>query len=208
MRTATEVGGDYYDFYVDDDGALTVAIGDATGHGTRAGIMVSMMKGLFTRMRGAPHLPTFLDECHRTLRAIDLGPMFMALGVVRFQGLEGVAVGAAMPRVLVYRGASGEVEQVPLDGMPLGTDFDLPRVESAFSLEPGDRALLMSDGFVEQFDEHDEMLDYDRGIAYFREAGRLEPESIIDHLFERLDAFRGRTPQGDDVTFVVIEAKG
>ncbi len=207
MRTATEVGGDYYDFCVDDDGALSIAIGDATGHGTRAGIMVSMMKGLFTRMRGEPSLSRFFDDCHRTLRGIDLGPMFMALGVIRFKGRAGVAVGAAMPRVLVYRRASGAVETVSLDGMPLGTTFDLPRVEHAFSLEPGDRALLMSDGFVEQFDDKDEMLDYERCITYFKEAGHLAPESIIDHLFDRLDAFRGPTPQGDDVTFVVVEAK-
>jgi ligand-binding sensor domain-containing protein/serine phosphatase RsbU (regulator of sigma subunit) len=208
MRTATEVGGDYYDFYVDDEGTLTIVIGDATGHGTRAGIMVAMMKGLFTRMRAEPSLETFLDECHRTLRAIELGPMFMALGILRFKGRHGVAVGAAMPRILIYRASSRTVEEASLDGMLLGTDFDLPRVESSFSLVPGDRALLMSDGFVEQFDEADDMLDYPRCISYFKEVGHLAPESIIDHLLARLDAFRGRAPQGDDVTFVVVEARG
>ncbi|MBK7379017.1 MAG: hypothetical protein IPJ03_08430 [Ignavibacteriales bacterium] len=44
MKTATEVGGDYYDFNVDPDGTLTFAIGDATGHGMKAGIIVSMVK--------------------------------------------------------------------------------------------------------------------------------------------------------------------
>jgi serine phosphatase RsbU (regulator of sigma subunit)/ligand-binding sensor domain-containing protein len=208
MRTATEVGGDYYDFSVEDDGTLTIAIGDATGHGTRAGIMVAMMKGLFMRMCTEPSLRTFLDECHRTLRDIDLGSTFMALGLLRFKGREAVAVGAAMPRILVYRAASQAVDEVPLDGMLLGTDFDLPRVETRFSMEPGDRALLMSDGFVEQFDEADEMLDYDRCSSYFKEVAHLAPESIVSHLFARLDAFRGQAAQGDDVTFVVVEAKG
>ena len=207
MRTAAEVGGDYYDFFVEDDGTLTIAVGDATGHGTRAGIMVAMMKGLFTRMCREPNLLAFVDECHRTLCGIDLGPMFMALGLIRFKGREAVAVGAAMPRILVYRTGSRTVEEVPLDGMLLGLDFDMPHVESRFSLEPGDRALLMSDGFVEQFDDADEMLDYERCIAYFTEAGHLAPESIIDHLFARFDAFRGQVPLGDDVTLVVIEAK-
>ena len=47
MKPATEVGGDYYDFYVGEDGTLTAAVGDATGHGLRAGTMVTAMKSLF-----------------------------------------------------------------------------------------------------------------------------------------------------------------
>ena len=46
LKTATEVGGDYYDFSEEADGTLTVAIGDATGHGLRAGIMVAVAKSL------------------------------------------------------------------------------------------------------------------------------------------------------------------
>ena len=45
MRTATEVGGDYYDFMVNENGILNVAFGDATGHGLQAGTMVTLMKG-------------------------------------------------------------------------------------------------------------------------------------------------------------------
>ena len=44
MQTATEVGGDYYDFSVKEDGSLNVCLGDATGHGMKAGTIVSMMK--------------------------------------------------------------------------------------------------------------------------------------------------------------------
>ncbi len=47
MKTATEVGGDYYDFHVADDGTLTIAIGDATGHGLKAGTVVTATKSLF-----------------------------------------------------------------------------------------------------------------------------------------------------------------
>ena len=47
MKTATEVGGDYYDFHIGLDGTLTVVIGDATGHGMKAGTMVTTTKSLF-----------------------------------------------------------------------------------------------------------------------------------------------------------------
>ena len=207
MRTATEVGGDYYDFHAGDDGTLTVAVGDATGHGTGAGIMVAMMKGLFARMCTEPNLQVFFDECHRTLRGIGLGPMYMALGLLRLRGEDAVAVGAGMPRILIYRAATRTVEPVSLDGVPLGADFDLPRVERRFVLEPGDKALLMSDGYIEQFDAEDEMLDYDRCVASFAEAAEGPPEAVIDHLFRRFDAFRGAVPQGDDVTCVIVSAR-
>ena len=48
MRTATEVGGDYYDFRLTPDGALVAAVGDATGHGATAGTMVTVVKSLFS----------------------------------------------------------------------------------------------------------------------------------------------------------------
>ena len=54
MKTATEIGGDYYDFDLMPDGTLTVALGDATGHGTKAGMMVVIAKSRFTAFS---HLP-------------------------------------------------------------------------------------------------------------------------------------------------------
>ena len=50
MKPATEVGGDYYDFHVGEDGTLTVAVGDATGHGLKAGTMVTATKSLFNNL--------------------------------------------------------------------------------------------------------------------------------------------------------------
>ena len=50
MQTASEVGGDYYDCHLSTDGVLTLVIGDATGHGIQAGMMVTAMKSLFTHL--------------------------------------------------------------------------------------------------------------------------------------------------------------
>ena len=50
MKTATEVGGDYYDFHISDNNILTGVLGDATGHGLNAGMMVSVTKGLFQNL--------------------------------------------------------------------------------------------------------------------------------------------------------------
>ncbi len=208
MRTATEVGGDYYDFHIGEDRALTVALGDATGHGTRAGIMVAIMKTLFSRLCTEPDLKVFFRECDRTIRDIGMEQMYMALGILRIKGQEGRAVCAAAPPLFIYRAASGAVEQITLQGMFLGTDFDLPYGEACFTLATGDKILLLSDGYEEQFNASEEQLGYERCGTYFAEAGGLQPEEIISHLFRRFDDWRGKIHQGDDVTIVVVECKG
>ncbi|MCB0751006.1 MAG: hypothetical protein KDC52_05995, partial [Ignavibacteriae bacterium] len=62
MKTATEVGGDYYDFALSDDGTLNVGVGDATGHGMQAGTIVTLLKGLFTSEVSKKELLTFLRD--------------------------------------------------------------------------------------------------------------------------------------------------
>jgi ligand-binding sensor domain-containing protein/serine phosphatase RsbU (regulator of sigma subunit) len=207
IRTATEVGGDYYDVHVDDEGVITLAIGDATGHGTRAGIMVSIMKGLFSRLCAEPELDVIFNECNRTLRSIGLGQIFMALGILRIKDGEARAMGAAMPPFFIHRAATGTVERSPLSGMFLGTEIDLPYEEIRFNILPGDTILLISDGYIEQMGPDEELLDYERCVDYFREAAGYPPEVILEELFVRFDAWRGTLPQFDDVTLVAIHAK-
>ncbi len=207
MRTATEVGGDYYDFHAHEDGRITVAIGDATGHGTRAGIMVALMKSLFARLCCEPELEGFFAECNKTLREISLGRMYMALGLVRLNGASVQAVGAAMPPLFIHRAETGRVERYPLSGMFLGTELDLPYERVGFAMVPGDTMLLVSDGYLEQAGAGGEQLYYERCSDYFAEAAGNAPERIVARLLDRFDSWRGQMPQADDVTLVVIQAK-
>ena len=62
MNTATEVGGDYYDFNISADGTLNIALGDATGHGMQAGTVVTLMKGLFSADSGRMDIGDFLTK--------------------------------------------------------------------------------------------------------------------------------------------------
>ena len=208
MRPATEVGGDYYDYHVASDGSLTLAIGDATGHGTRAGIMVAIMKGMFARMCAEPDLTHFMQECNRTLGGIKLERMYMALGLLRLEGQAGRAVAAAMPPIFIHRRRTSRVEQITVRGVMLGAGLDLPYEEVCFAVEPGDTLLLVSDGFLEQLSPDDEMLDCERCASYLAESIGRAPAAMIDHLMARFDAWRQTVSQVDDVTIVLLEVKG
>src|SRR5262249_8243925 len=84
-QTATEVGGDYYDFHVDPDDTLSVTIGDATGHGARAGTMVAVIKALFAGYGGAQTPADFLRDATEKIRRMELGRMAMALQLAKFK---------------------------------------------------------------------------------------------------------------------------
>lgn len=77
MKTATEVGGDYYDFHVGMDGTLTVVIGDATGHGMKAGTMVTTTKSLFSSHAGNPDILFTFQEITRCIKQMNMHMLSM-----------------------------------------------------------------------------------------------------------------------------------
>lgn len=206
MRTATEVGGDYYDFLLADDGTLTAAIGDATGHGATAGTMVTAIKSLFSAYAGGPELAGFLREAARAVRRMELGRMAMALSLVRLEGKTLTVSAAGMPPVLVFRRATGRAEEIALPGMPLG-GLAFEYQETKTGVAEGDTILLLTDGLPELTDAQGEPLGYVRVRAAFEALGERAPEDVIAGLNETAEAWAGSEAVRDDVTLVVIKVR-
>ncbi len=207
MFTATEVGGDYYDFDLSGDGTLTVAVGDATGHGLKAGTLVTATKSLFKALDGEAELPDALGRFGRALTRMNLRQLSLALMLARFKaGRLRLAV-AGMPPVLVHRAASDQVESVIVEGMPLGSLTEFPYRQSELGLDSGDTVLMMSDGFPERLNHNDEMLGYDKVREAFARAAATAPQTIIDRLVADGEAWAGGKPAVDDTTFVVLKIR-
>ncbi len=208
MFTATEVGGDYYDFELGDDGTLTLAIGDATGHGMRAGTLVTATKSLFKALAAEDDLTEALARFGEALKRMNLHQLSMALTLARVQGGRLRLAAAGMPPALVHRVATGEIVSVGSGGVPLGSLSDFPYRETTLDLEPGDTVLLMSDGFPERLNGDDEMLGYDQvRDAFARAAAATPPQAIIDRLVADADAWAAGKPPADDTTFVVLKVR-
>ena len=207
MKTASELGGDYYDFHHDDDGTLTVAIGDATGHGAKAGMMVTATKSLFKAMGHDPDLLGLVRRITQTLKSLNLPGLYMHMTVGKYKDGQFHLVAAGMPPILVYRAATRHVEDVVLKGMPLGSFPDFPYQQCTITLAPGDTVLLMSDGYLELLNERGEMLEGSRVRALFEEAAGDTPDAVIDHLRRAGNAWANNRPLNDDVTFVVLKRK-
>ncbi len=207
MFTATEVGGDYYDFDLAGDGTLTVAVGDATGHGMKAGTLVTATKSLFKALDGEAELPETLRRFGRALQRMNLRQLQMALMLARFKAGRMRLAAAGMPPVLIHRAASDEVESVVVEGLPLGSRIEFPYRQSELGLESGDTVLLMSDGFPERLNRDDEMLGYDKVRDAFSRAAQAPPQAIIDRLVADGEAWAGGKPPEDDTTFVVLKMR-
>ncbi len=149
MKTASEVGGDYYDFFPQDDGSIFAVTGDATGHGISAGMMVSMTKSALKALDvQSPHI--LLQQLNGVIRAVNPARMNMALAVAHV-GYHDIALSsAAMPPPFLYRAASGEVQELFLPGLPLGGLADPTYRLGVYDFQTHDVLVLYSDGLPER----------------------------------------------------------
>lgn len=207
MKTATEVGGDYYDFHLSPAGVLTLAVGDATGHGASAGTMVTVIKSLFVSDAADCELPEFLERAARSIRRMELGRMAMALTLARYRQGRLTISAAGMPPVLLRRATSGRVEELAVEGVPLGAMSDYAYRQRSVDLAPGDICLLMSDGFPELTNDEGEPLGYAKVREVFGQAAAGEPEELIARLAATAEAFSPGSTPSDDITFVALQVK-
>jgi len=207
MKTATEVGGDYYDFHIGLDGALTVVVGDATGHGMKAGTMVTTTKSLFNVLAPNPNIVETFHEMTRCLKLMQMEKLSMCMTMLKIMGNKIQMSAAGMPPVLIYKRESQSIEEHVMKGMPLGTFNNFPYSLIESELSEGDTILLMSDGFPELFNENKEMYGYKRARNYFEDIAGESPEDIISKLKNAGSDWVKDADPDDDVTFVVIKVK-
>ncbi|KAA3614838.1 MAG: hypothetical protein D8M58_10310 [Calditrichaeota bacterium] len=207
MQTATEVGGDYYDFHVGLDGTLTVVIGDATGHGMKAGTMVTAAKSLFNSYAPNPDILFSFHEFTRCIKKMNFGKLSMCLTMLKFQGNKVTFSAAGMPPAYVYSKKKKTVEENLFKGMPLGTMEKFPYEIKETALNVGDTLLLMSDGLPELQNNNGEQFGYQRIHDLFLEVAENSSEEIIERLKNNGKSWVNDEAPDDDVTFVVIKVK-
>ncbi len=205
MQTATEVGGDYYDFQVSDDSTLNVALGDATGHGMQAGTLVTLIKGLFTSEVSNKEIIDFFNDASKTIKEINLGRLLMAFSLLKIKGNRLQFSSAGLPPMYIYRYSTKRVEEIDVQGMPLGAMRNFKYNLYETELIEGDCVLLLSDGYPELSNSENEQLGYERLQNQLLKISNDRPEEIIEY-FKNFGAewVNGKDPD-DDVTFVVIK---
>lgn len=207
MRTATEVGGDYYDFSVKEDGSLNIALGDATGHGLKAGILVSAMKSIFTTNSCKMEIEDFFLTANSGIKSMNLKRMMVGFTMLNIKDNRFTLINAGMPPVFFYRHKTRTVEELKEHSVPIGAMNHNQFKSVNGSLEKGDLLLLLTDGLPELQNERMELYGYDRVRNMFGEVAQKNSQDIIDQLKNDGSAWINDQDPKDDVTFVVIKVK-
>ena len=207
MKTATEVGGDYYDYNISADGTLNIAIGDATGHGMRAGTVVTLMKGLFSADSGRMEIDEFFRQSSETIKDLRFGRMMMSFTLLKIKGSQMLFSSAGMPPAYIFRSSTLKVEELNLGGMPLGGVQEFKYQVNKDMLNTGDTLLLMSDGLPELKNPDGGIFDYPRVEGVFRDVAGEAPQAIVDRLVDAGEIWRKSHIPDDDVTLMVIRAR-
>jgi phosphoserine phosphatase RsbU/P len=202
-----EIGGDYYDFIQREDGKLVVALGDVSGKGTAAALLMSSL-------HAAVHAQADIhDSLVKTISAVNrylvesIPPnrfvtLFYAELDPKTGGLSFLNAGHNPP-LIVHSG--GTMEQLAAGGLPLGIMSDADFREGRTKLYPGDVLVIYSDGVSEAFNPSGEEFGPTR--LYEVVARNLDASAggIRDRIESALTKFCQGTPAADDITLVIVK---
>ncbi len=205
MQTASEVGGDYYDFSVLNDDSVNIAFGDATGHGLKAGLMVAVMKTLFVSDSTESHLTDFFKGSNKTIKTLNLNRMMMGFTMLNINKNKVQFVNAGMPPIYFYKKSGDKVIEFENQFMPLGALFETDYRASEFEFDKGDVILILSDGFPEMNNTKGEMLGYSKVSSEFKLTAEKTPGEIIEKFKSIISEWTSDKELEDDITFVVIK---
>lgn len=223
ITPAAEIGGDCYDFFTDKDGELVFYIGDVTGHGVPAGLVVSIANALFYYFSANTDVTSeLLTLVNSVLKPKTKPNMFLTAMACRWEEknkkLFYSSAGHEPP--LHYSKKTKEVKDLNSGGMALGMIPDISKIVNEFEapLESGDVMVLYTDGIPEAWgpaeteEEKKEghgFYEMDRFRAVLKKYAEkdLSAQEILDGILKEVHEYMGDIPSQDDVTILVMKKK-
>ncbi len=203
-QPAREVGGDLYDFLTFEDGQLGLVIGDVSGKGIPAALVMATTQSMLRAAAQPTASPGEVLARVNELLCIDMPPnLFVTCFYAMLNPSTGRLRFANAGHDLPYRHDSGGVCELRATGMPLGLMPAMVYEENEATLSPGESLLFYSDGLVEAHNAKRDMF----GSPHLKELLSEHPggTTLIDFLLSQLTAFTGRDwEQEDDVTMVAV----
>jgi serine phosphatase RsbU (regulator of sigma subunit)/predicted ester cyclase len=205
-QPAREVGGDFYDFFELPNGRVGIVVGDATGKGVPAALVMASARSMLRAVAQNSESPgDVLRRVNDTL-VTDIPPnMFVTCFYAILDPNSGSLTYANAGHDLPYVHQGDSAEELRARGMPLGLMPQMSYEEKEIVFDAGEAALLYSDGLVEAHDPKGEMFGFPRLRALVAEHG-AEESSLGDFLLEKLYTFVGEGwEQEDDITLLTLE---
>lgn len=233
-KTASRVGGDYYDFIPTNYDQLrpqnpdskdslegqktsvpwSLVIGDVMGKGVPAGLIMTMTRGMLRAEVLNRHSPArILEHLNRVMYAdLENSHRFVTLFYSEYdpQSQTLSYSNAAHNPPLLWQASSRSIQRLDTIGMLIGLEADSEYEDAQVQLNPGDTIIYYTDGLTDAANQSGDRFDEENLIQAFQlacEHGKGSQE-ILDYLFEQVQQFVGSTNRnGDDMTLVVMQVK-
>ena len=212
-KPAAEVGGDSFDFLTVGD-ATYIYIGDATGHGVPAGIVMTIVNTLvYVYAEISSSLLDLMVNVNRHLKQRIQETLFMSMVMLKWDHLKKTMsfVGAGHEYILVYHAKTGTCEAIASGGIALGMVADNSKLlkEVVLPFDIGDMIILYTDGIVECRDMAGQLFGLDRlKAAIGKYASQYSPELTIQKIASEVGSYMNGHQQDDDMTVVIVKNLG
>ncbi|MFZ2960101.1 MAG: SpoIIE family protein phosphatase [Candidatus Ozemobacteraceae bacterium] len=207
-RAMTDIGGDYFDFFTLGNRRLMGLVGDVSGHGVSAALIMGMAKCAMTLDENPDKnlldvISQFNRFLLRTIKRRKMMTLFLFGVDVNTHCFQFTNAGHNSP--YIWRAAERSVEMFSLDSFPLGTRAKAVYELRETVLAPGDTVVFYTDGLVEATGADGAQLGYDRTRDWVRDCMHLEPEAIVDRLFSRFDRYTEGIEPNDDISIICLK---
>ena len=214
-QPARGIGGDYYDLLALQKGRWGIAIGDVSGKGIGAAvlIMASLQASLkFQALQPHLKLSTLIGGVNQSVYESSPKNIFATLFYAEYEPakrmLNYVNAGHNPPLVLRPKNGSCEIFRITFYGIPVGISPDPQFASSSLQFEIDDVLVAYTDGITEAENRQHEFWGQQRLEALLKSCSRKSPKEIINAIVEQVSAFANGQPQRDDETLLVMRVQG
>lgn len=209
FRPASFVGGDYYDFIGLPGGRLAFSLGDVSGKGIAAAVMMASIQAVLrSQLRLIDSPAAVLNEFNKTLVSMSTPERYSTLVCgqvdVLNKTLTYVNAGHVYPLLVRPNGAKSIITALREGGIPIGLFQDIHYRQATCPLQSGDTVVCYSDGVSEAVNENREMWEPEELIALLHSSNGCSARQIVDALASALDRYAGNAPQADDITIMAM----
>jgi serine phosphatase RsbU (regulator of sigma subunit) len=212
-QPAHDIGGDYYDLISLQAGRWGIAIGDVSGKGIGAALIMASLQASLRAQALHPHsdLSALIADVNRLVFESSPTHFFASLFYAEYEPatrlLRYANAGHNAPIVVRPRNASCEIFRLDAVGMPVGIAANLQFPTTTFQCEVGDVLVAYTDGITEMENPKGEMWGEEMLLDVLRSSSRKDPEEIINSILDALSAFANGRRQRDDMTLVVLAVR-
>lgn len=208
MIPAKDVGGDLYDFFLIDKYRLGIVIGDVSGKGIAAALLMAVSKTLIkaTALKGMP-ADNILSEINNIIAEESPPNMFVTVfyGVLdtRSGAFEYSNGGHNVPYLLTTNGSAKQLENI--GGIMIGAIKDVPYESNVVMIKPGESLLFYTDGVTEAFNKDREEFHEARLEKILVGKNTLTVNELVEHVFEGVQTYANGVEQFDDITCLALK---